>query len=89
MRFEMENREEFSKEKHNILCKELEKIYNNADFVEGTLDYLHSDFDIDIVLRYIEKGIDVTPSYVLLIAMSIEDSTPEEKQELLDAINET
>lgn len=54
------------------LIKKLYSIWDNRDFVAGVVSFLDEEFEMKQVLDHIEANEDVTPSDLLLIALSID-----------------
>jgi hypothetical protein len=63
----------FSKEKKQILVRELRKIFDDDEFILGTLCDLQSDEDIDTLLAYIRDNEGVASEDVILFSMEIAD----------------
>lgn len=55
-----------------MLIKKLYEIHNNKDFVLAVVSPLDEEFEMKQVLDYIEINKDVTPSQLVLLAMSID-----------------
>lgn len=54
------------------LIEKLYSIWDNRDFVLGVISPLDEEFEMKQVLNYIEANEDVTPSELLLVALSID-----------------
>ena len=63
----------FSKEKKEELITELRNIFDDYEFVLGTLCMLSNDADIDEVLSFIKDNDDIDSSDVTLYAIEIYD----------------
>lgn len=54
------------------LIKKLYSIWDDREFVAGVVSFLDEEFEMKQVLDHIEANEDITPSELLLIALSID-----------------
>ena len=74
------NRNELSRR----LTEDLERIFDNIDFVTGMLNFAKRDEDRQLVLDYIKAGNDVDDEHLILLGLEIKN-----KNEAIKRANDT
>ena len=64
-------------ESRKLLFKKLKKIWDDTDFIVGVLSDITTEENCQLILEYIDNGIEVTPPNLVMLCLDLKNGGKE------------